>query len=102
MDDLFNLNPSKYPEIIIDKTRNSALNANKILSLEEYNDLMHHTHDISSLIASSSSTLQDIASGTGELYELISKLTERVELLEEYVAQDIQADPDEDNLNTGG
>lgn len=98
MDNLFNLNPSKYPEIIIDKTRNSVLNANKILSLEEYNDLMHHTHDISSLIASSGG----VVPGTDELYELISRLTQRVESLEEYMSQDIQVVIDEDNLNTGG
>lgn len=109
MDDLFT--PSKYPEIIIDKKRNSALNANKILSLEEYNDLMHHTHDASTLImgSGSSNSTSNIESVINELNQTINNLSQtiesltgRINTLENYVDNDMQLDINDDNTNTNG
>lgn len=97
-----NIIPNKYPEIIVDKTRNSALNASKILSIEEYNDLMHHTHDLSTLILSSGDHAGDSIDYTiNALYTLINNLILRVEALEQYVQQDIQfqeGDPDNNSI----
>lgn len=97
-----NIIPNKYPEIIVDKTRNSALNASKILSIEEYNDLMHHTHDLSTLTLSSGDHAGDNIDYTiNAIYTLINDLISRVEALEQYVQQDIQfqeGDPDNNSI----
>ena len=97
-----NIIPNKYPEIIVDKTRNSALNASKILSIEEYNDLMHHTHDLSTLTLSSGDHAGDNIDYTiNALYTLINNLILRVETLEGYIQQDIQfqeGDPDNNSI----
>lgn len=96
-----NIIPNKYPEIITDKTRNSALNASKILSIEEYNDLMHHTHDLSTLILSSGDHAGDDMNSTiNAIYTLINDLISRVEALEQYVQQDIQFQEGDPNNNS--
>lgn len=43
-------NESKYPKILIDTTKQSAIpNGKYSLTVEEYYDIMHHTHNLSDI-----------------------------------------------------
>lgn len=44
-------NKSKYPKILIDTTKQSAIpNGKHSLTVEEYYDIMHHTHNLSDIV----------------------------------------------------
>ena len=63
-----NPNRSKYPEIIVDKDANMAsgsLNTHH-LTVEEYYDLLHHTHGFSDLV-------DDEGTSINELVEIVDE-----------------------------
>lgn len=49
---MISYNPSKFPAIVIDKTTNypNGKGTKKSLTIEEYQDLMHHTHKVTDLV----------------------------------------------------
>ena len=54
-------NKNTYPKIIIDKEVNFPNSNNNIKSLtvEEWNDMLHHTHDASALVFSDGQTITE-------------------------------------------
>jgi len=68
---------SKYPKIITDNRGNSVNESlKKQLTIEEYYDIMHHTHDASSIL-----NKEDIANYE-EMQNSIKSLTETVNTLQ--------------------
>lgn len=106
----------KYPKIIIDEEKQAINPSMKYpLTVEEYYDLLHHTHDISSLTSSDgnsemtgdiitnitnlTTTIQELQQTIIEQNQTIINLQESIDRLNNYVDQDIQADIDNDNNN---
>ena len=70
-----NMYTSKYPTIVTDKRINSVNESlQKKLTIEEYYDLTHHTHNIDHLISSGGMSY-------GEMQNAILSLTKTVEEL---------------------
>ena len=74
-----NIYSSKYPNVLIDKRGNSVNQSlQKRLTIEEYYDLVHHTHNMSDIV-------MDIGEGEGnnytELMSSMSKLNDRINQL---------------------
>ena len=93
---------SKYPKIIVDTNKsthfNNALNHN--ITVEEFYDLMHHTHSLSDLIGNSGEivdgdiqvTVLNLVSTVNELKQtietqqsVITELTEKTKTQEETI-----------------
>ena len=65
---------SVYPTIIIDDRPNSVNDSmQKKITVEEYYDLMHHTHDISSLTNNNGMTYDEIVNTINELKSTIAE-----------------------------
>ena len=83
---------SKYPLIVIDKRQNSPnLNRTKTLTVEEYYDLLHHTHHSSDIIGGEggeSPSIDELINTINEMKNTITTLTARVVALEN-AAEDI-------------
>lgn len=77
-----NPNKSKYPEIVIDHSANigSGSHNNRIMTVEEFYDFMHHTHSISDI-------LDDEGYSPNELAELVHQLQAQVEDLTTRLSQ---------------
>lgn len=77
---------SKYPEILIDKRNNSPNNTLYItLSMEQYYDLLHHTHtaeSIEGLTTSGEVIPQEVYDTIKNLQDEIKSLKERISELE--------------------
>lgn len=105
---------SKYPSILIDERRNSANDSlQKKITIEEYYDLMHHTHNFSDLaIGDDGMTYKEMQTTITELKEIannfnnimqeqkntINQLTETVNDLKSEMI--VITDIDGTNLNT--
>lgn len=89
---------SKYPEIVVDRTVNSP-NDNQIvrLTLEQYYDLLHHTHNASDIIGT-------IDVDEAKLKELNDKLDEAIarvnELQQKVNSVSVQTNNLESNVTT--
>lgn len=70
---------SKYNEIVMDKQENSP-NSNMVvtLTLEQYYDLLHHTHKISDIIGG---TNEDGSPANPEVARQIEDINEKIEKL---------------------
>ena len=74
---------SKYPRIIFDKRENSVNDGlAKKLTVEEYYDLLHHTHDLSSLIGDGDVPISDIMESINKLIVNVTRLEETIEYQE--------------------
>ena len=63
---------SKYPAVIIDKHPNSAIDKmQKKITVEEYYDIMHHTHNISDLIAVGDINYESLVKKMNELLGVV-------------------------------
>ena len=117
---------SKYPEIEIDKIPNST-NSNMTfpITIEQYYDLMHHTHKASDIIIEGQGTdqidniiidnlntnIQELKETTEKQNEIIVKQTKSIETLTKQVkdlqdtidsmSQDMITTPDGDDIITG-
>ena len=104
---------SKYPEIEIDKIPNST-NSNMTfpITIEQYYDLMHHTHKASDIIIDNLNTnIQELKETTEKQNEIIVKQTKSIETLTKQVkdlqdtidsmSQDMITTPDGDDITTG-
>jgi seryl-tRNA synthetase len=71
---------SEYPEIVIDQTTNSPNSNMSIrLTVEQYHDLLHHTHKVVDLVGNDKvASTEDVA----ELKESSTKLSESISTLE--------------------
>ena len=72
---------SKYPSIVVDKAANSVNESlKKVVTVEEYYDLRHHTHDIATLaVAEGSMTYNEMQTTVTELLETINDLNTTVQ-----------------------
>lgn len=93
---------SKYPSIIIDKVSNSVNDSlQKKMTIEEYYDIMHHTHNISDLavkegtmsISEMQTTINDLLADIGDLKSIIeaqkntiNELKENIEIIKEEIS----------------
>ena len=73
---------SKYPKIIVDANKsthfNNALNYN--ITIEEFYDLMHHTHSLSDLIGNSDEIVDgDIQATVLNLANVVNELKQTIE-----------------------
>lgn len=77
-----NPNKSKYPEIVIDKNANmgSGSHNNRMLTVEEYYDLLHHTHSISDI-------LDDEGYSPSELGGLVEEMKNTMDTMAETITQ---------------
>lgn len=75
---------SKYPAIVMDKSANSANESlKKTLTVEEYYDFLHHTHDASSLVVDEDGMTYDQMQTTiTELKQTINDLNTIIKKLE--------------------
>lgn len=72
---------SKYPKIITDASGNSVNEGlKKIVTIEEWYDISHHTHDISTLSVSDDGVSYD------ELVAMVNELQEMVKTLQAQVS----------------
>lgn len=108
-------NQDKYPKIITDDEKQAINPSMKYpLTVEEYYDLLHHTHDVSSLISGGNSemtddintniaiinnnitnlttTIQELQQTIIEQNQTIINIQESINSLNDYVDQDIQAE----------
>ena len=68
-----NLYTSKYPRIIVDKRANSVNDSlKKVLTIEEFYDIMHHTHPVSVL------TVNEGEMTYNEMQNTVNNLTEKL------------------------
>lgn len=77
---------SQYPKIITDKMGNSVNEGlKKIVTIEEWYDVTHHTHDISTLSVSSEDgiTYDDLVGMVNELSNTVTSLQNAVKTLTE-------------------
>lgn len=84
---------SKYPKIIYNENK-QAINPNMgyPLTVEEYNDLLHHTHDVSTLVSSGGSDLSpDVNTNIAIINNNVTNLTAVVEELEEKIQEQSEA-----------
>lgn len=73
---------SKYPSIVVDKSANSVNESlKKVMTVEEYYDLKHHTHSISSLSVEEGSMSYD------EMQVKVIELTNTINTLNDIVQQ---------------
>lgn len=72
---------SKYPSIVVDKSTNSVNESlKKVMTVEEYYDLKHHTHSISSLaVDEGSMTYNEMQTTVNELSETINNLNDIIQ-----------------------
>ena len=77
-----NPNKSKYPEIVIDKNANmgSGSHNNRMLTVEEYYDLLHHTHSISDI-------LDDEGYSPSEIGGLVEQMQTTITTMADTIAQ---------------
>lgn len=87
-------NKSKYPLILIDKDNQSAIpTAAYYMSVEEFYDLMHHTHNIDDIEGYSGEApeverqVRELTHAVAALQETVATLTET---LNTYMDQDIK------------
>lgn len=75
---------SKFPKILIDKKGNSPNESlQKKITIEEYYDLMHHTHNISTLIIDEDgTTYQEVQDTINKLNGEITNLRNTVQELQ--------------------
>ena len=95
---------SKFPKIIIDSRQNTHLSKSmqRKISIEEYYDLLHHTHNISDLIQNNEIgtdeniqlTIANLVNTVNELKSTISKQQETIDRLSSLV--EINEDNDVD------
>lgn len=76
-----NIYVSKYPSIVVDKSTNSVNESlKKVMTVEEYYDLKHHTHDISSLAVSDGNmTYNELQTLVTEMSDIINNLNDTIE-----------------------
>ena len=117
----------KIPEIIVSNTEDSINGGNLVykLTLEEFYDLMHHTHKASDIIIEGQGTdqidniiidnlntnIQELKETTEKQNEIIVKQTKSIETLTKQVkdlqdtidsmSQDMITTPDGDDITTG-
>lgn len=72
---------SKYPTIVVDKSSNSVNESlKKVMTVEEYYDLKHHTHDIASLaVAEGGMSYSEMQTMVRELSDTINNLNTTLE-----------------------
>jgi len=87
-------NKSKYPLILIDKDNQSAIpTATYYMNVEEFYDLMHHTHHIDDIEGYSGEApdverqVRELTHAVGQLQETVGQL---VETLNTYMDEDIK------------
>lgn len=86
------MSTNKYPRIIMDNN-NQAVNplCKKNITVEEWNDLLHHTHaGISNDSAEVLNAISELTTLVQNQNESITIIKEKIEKLEAYVDQDIQ------------
>jgi methyl-accepting chemotaxis protein len=84
-----NPNRSKYPEIIVDKDANMAsgsLNTHH-LTVEEYYDLLHHTHGFSDLVDDEGTSINELVEIVDQFSGTVNTLSNTVEELTEQLSQ---------------
>jgi hypothetical protein len=93
-----NMHTSKYPAIIVDSRGNSVNESLQMrLTIEQYYDLTHHTHDISSLaIGENAMTYEQMQEQISTLnntvetqQNTINELTESIKALKELIKNSI-------------
>jgi hypothetical protein len=90
---------SKFPEIVIDKEKNSPINLMAKLDIDRYYDFMHHTHKTSDLvndspgIRSAYNNWKDLGNeGTEEEFvQLLSKVVDDINKLRPITDEEILA-----------
>lgn len=70
-------NESKYPKILIDTTKQSAIpNGKYSLTVEEYYDIMHHTHNLSDIALENGTDGESIITIEGKINQLDEKISD--------------------------
>ena len=95
---------SKYPEIIIDKDNNSVnKDHNIVLTVEQYYDLLHHTHNTSDIIGSESSmqTISEVQENILQLKNTIASLKLSIDEIKQQL-NDMNEDVNDYDVLTAG
>ena len=70
-------NESKYPKILIDTTKQSAIpNGKYSLTVEEYYDIMHHTHNLSDIALENGTDGESPITIEGKINQLDEKISD--------------------------
>lgn len=70
-------NKSKYPKILIDTTKQSAIQNGKYsLTVEEYYDIMHHTHNLSDIVLENDTNGESPTTIEGKIDQLDTKISD--------------------------
>ena len=75
---------SKYPRIIMDSIGNSANESmKKTLTVEEYYDLLHHTHDAASIVNNHTgdTSYSELQTSVAETQQIVNNLKQMIEQL---------------------
>ena len=90
---------SKYPKIIVDKDANSVNDQlQKKMTIEEYYDILHHTHDIESLSNSSGTTIQEMYNTILETQQTLNDFRSTIEQQNDIIEQQNKIIQEQQNI----
>jgi hypothetical protein len=95
---------SKYSEIIIDKSNNTPNNQQISLTVEQYYDLLHHTHSAEDLVTEKGSvkaTLEEMNTQINDLQQAVVDLTNERIIIDDLDSESSDEDSDGNTIPQG-